>query len=129
MWAPPGSTEGVRGASGHQHEAPGSRTGDLAVQLEFRLALQHPERRLPWRRSGEGREDAPGCLTHIVQDILAGFFIITECQYGFGDLIRLSVPSLPDPAIGTVEDVTLRVTTVRNADGEVVITPTARSPR
>ena len=59
----------------------------------------------------------------VVQDILAGFFIITERQYGFGDLIRLSVPSLPDPAIGTVEDVTLRVTTVRTIDGEVVITP------
>ena len=59
----------------------------------------------------------------IVQDILAGFFIITERQYGFGDLIRLSVPSLPDPATGTVEDVTLRVTAVRTADGEVVITP------
>src|SRR5713226_7014768 len=59
----------------------------------------------------------------IVQDILAGFFIITERQYGFGDLIRLSVPSIIDPAIGTVEDVTLRVTTVRTADGEVVITP------
>ncbi len=59
----------------------------------------------------------------IVQDILAGFFIITERQYGFGDLIRLSVPTIPDPAIGTVEDVTLRVTTVRTADGEVVITP------
>jgi moderate conductance mechanosensitive channel len=59
----------------------------------------------------------------IVQDMLAGFFIITERQYGFGDLIRLSVPSLVDPAIGTVEDVTLRVTTVRTTDGEVVITP------
>jgi moderate conductance mechanosensitive channel len=59
----------------------------------------------------------------IVQDILAGFFIITERQYGFGDLIRLAVPSLPDPAIGTVEDVTLRITTVRTVDGEVVITP------
>ena len=59
----------------------------------------------------------------VVQDILAGFFIITERQYGFGDLISLSVPSLPHPAIGTVEDVTLRVTTVRTADGEVVITP------
>jgi moderate conductance mechanosensitive channel len=59
----------------------------------------------------------------IIQDILAGFFIITERQYGFGDLVRLSVPSLPDPAAGTVEDVTLRVTTVRTADGEVVITP------
>src|SRR5271170_3605849 len=59
----------------------------------------------------------------VVQDILAGFFIITERQYGFGDLIRLSAPGLTDPAIGTVEDVTLRVTTVRTADGEVVITP------
>ena len=59
----------------------------------------------------------------IVQDILAGFFIIAERQYGYGDLIRLSVPSLPDPAIGTVTDVTLRVTTVRTVDGEVVITP------
>jgi moderate conductance mechanosensitive channel len=59
----------------------------------------------------------------VVQDILAGFFIITERQYGFGDLIRLWVPSQSDPAIGTVEDVTLRVTTVRTPDGEVVITP------
>jgi moderate conductance mechanosensitive channel len=59
----------------------------------------------------------------IVQDLLAGFFIITERQYGFGDLVRLSVTSVTTGAIGTVEDVTLRVTTVRTADGEVVITP------
>ncbi len=59
----------------------------------------------------------------IVQDILAGFFIITERQYGFGDLISLTVPGLSSPAIGTVEDVTLRVTTVRTVNGEVVITP------
>jgi small-conductance mechanosensitive channel len=58
----------------------------------------------------------------IVQDILAGFFIITERQYGFGDLVHLGVPSMSSP-MGTVEDVTLRVTTVRTADGEVVITP------
>src|SRR6266568_4701374 len=49
----------------------------------------------------------------VVQDILAGFFIITERQYGFGDLIRLAVPSVSNAAMGTVEDVTLRVTTVR----------------
>ena len=59
----------------------------------------------------------------IVQDILAGFFIVTERQYGFGDLIRLSVTGLSNPATGTVEDVTLRVTTMRTPDGEVVITP------
>ena len=39
----------------------------------------------------------------IVQDILAGFFIIRERQYGYGDLISLSVPGLPSPAMGTVE--------------------------
>ncbi|HEX2824388.1 MAG TPA: mechanosensitive ion channel domain-containing protein [Streptosporangiaceae bacterium] len=59
----------------------------------------------------------------IVQDLLAGFFIITERQYGFGDLIRLSVPNESAPAIGTVTDVTLRITTVRTSNGEVVITP------
>jgi small conductance mechanosensitive channel len=59
----------------------------------------------------------------IIQDILAGFFIITERQYGFGDLVRLSMPGVADISTGTVEDVTLRVTTVRTADGEVVITP------
>ena len=59
----------------------------------------------------------------IVQDILAGFFLVTERQYGFGDLIRLSISGQSDPATGTVEDVTLRVTTVRTPDGEVVITP------
>jgi moderate conductance mechanosensitive channel len=61
----------------------------------------------------------------IVQDILAGFFIITERQYGFGDLVHLGVSSVSSVSnsMGTVEDVTLRVTTVRTADGEVVITP------
>jgi small conductance mechanosensitive channel len=59
----------------------------------------------------------------VVQDILAGFFIVTERQYGLGDLIRVSVTGLGEPAMGTVEDVTLRVTTVRTANGEVVITP------
>jgi small conductance mechanosensitive channel len=58
----------------------------------------------------------------IVQDILAGFFIITERQYGFGDLVHLGVSAVQSP-MGTVEDVTLRITTVRTADGEVVITP------
>ena len=59
----------------------------------------------------------------VVQDILAGFFIITERQYGFGDLVRLAVPSVASSAMGTVEDVTLRITTLRTPDGEVVVTP------
>ena len=59
----------------------------------------------------------------LVQDLLAGFFIITERQYGYGDVISISIPGIPAGVIGTVEDVTLRVTTVRTPDGEVVITP------
>jgi moderate conductance mechanosensitive channel len=58
----------------------------------------------------------------IVQDLLAGFFLIAERQYGFGDLIRISVIGVSTPVIGTVEDVSLRITTVRSVNGEVVIT-------
>jgi small conductance mechanosensitive channel len=59
----------------------------------------------------------------LVQDLLAGFFIITERQYGYGDAISISIPGIPAGVIGTVEDVTLRVTTVRTQNGEVIITP------
>ncbi|QIS15050.1 mechanosensitive ion channel family protein [Nocardia arthritidis] len=59
----------------------------------------------------------------IVQDILAGFFLITERQYGFGDVVRIAVTGQPEPAEGTVEDVTLRITTVRNSNGEVITVP------
>ncbi|MFD3705655.1 mechanosensitive ion channel family protein [Nocardia sp. NPDC058658] len=59
----------------------------------------------------------------IVQDILAGFFLITERQYGFGDVVQIAVTGSADPAEGTVEDVTLRITTLRNSDGEVIIVP------
>jgi small-conductance mechanosensitive channel len=59
----------------------------------------------------------------VVQDILAGFFIITERQYGFGDLIRISSLGATTGVTGTVEDVTLRVTNIRTVDGEVVIIP------
>jgi small-conductance mechanosensitive channel len=59
----------------------------------------------------------------LVQDLLAGFFIIAERQYGFGDLITIAIPGIPGGVIGTVEDVTLRVTKVRTPNGEVVFTP------
>ena len=58
----------------------------------------------------------------IVQDLLSGFFIITEKQYGFGDLVALTVTGGGD-AQGTVEDVTLRVTKLRTSDGEVFTVP------
>lgn len=57
----------------------------------------------------------------IVRDLLAGFFIITERQYGFGDVVQLSMGS--SSASGTVEDVTLRVTKLRSNNGEVITVP------
>src|SRR6476620_352010 len=58
----------------------------------------------------------------IVQDLLSGFFIITEKQYGFGDLVELAISGVDD-ARGTVEDVTLRVTKLRSSEGEVFTIP------
>jgi moderate conductance mechanosensitive channel len=62
-------------------------------------------------------------LQRFVQDIGAGFFITAERQYGFGDVVRISVTGVPEPAVGTVEDVTLRVTRIRSVSGEVITTP------
>ena len=62
-------------------------------------------------------------LQRFVQDIGAGFFITGERQYGFGDVVRISVSGVSEPAVGTVEEVTLRVTRIRSVSGEVIITP------
>ncbi|SDN83339.1 small conductance mechanosensitive channel [Klenkia soli] len=59
----------------------------------------------------------------VVQDVLAGFFLITERQYGFGDVVSINLAGGIAPAEGTVEDVTLRITRMRSVDGEVVIIP------
>lgn len=59
----------------------------------------------------------------IVQDFLAGFFVVTERHYGYGDVVTIWVTGCVEPAEGTVEDVTLRITRVRTADGEVVTVP------
>ena len=59
----------------------------------------------------------------IVGDVLAGFFIITERQYGFGDVVSITVNGAGEPATGTVEDVTLRVTRMRSSNGEVITVP------
>ena len=52
----------------------------------------------------------------IVQDLMAGFFMVTERQYGFGDLVRLNVTSVVQPVTGTVEEVTLRITSWNQTD-------------
>ena len=58
----------------------------------------------------------------LVRDLLSGFFILAERQYGFGDLVTLTVVASTE-ASGTVENVTLRVTRLRSPDGEVVTIP------
>jgi small conductance mechanosensitive channel len=49
----------------------------------------------------------------LVKDVLAGIFMIIEDQYGVGDVIDTG------EATGTVEDVTLRVTKVRDSSGVI----------
>lgn len=49
----------------------------------------------------------------LVKDFLAGIFMILEDQYGVGDVIDVG------PAVGTVEEIGLRVTRLRDDDGVV----------
>jgi small conductance mechanosensitive channel len=47
----------------------------------------------------------------LVKDVLTGFFMLLEDQFGVGDIVDVG------EAVGTVEKVTLRVTTVRDITG------------
>ncbi|MGF2952035.1 mechanosensitive ion channel family protein [Mycobacterium sp. THU-M116] len=58
----------------------------------------------------------------LVRDLLSGFFILIEKQYGFGDLVTLTIVASTE-ATGTVQDVTLRITKLRSPDGEVLTIP------
>lgn len=53
----------------------------------------------------------------LVKDVINGFFILVENQYDIGDVVRLAGVS------GTVEDMTLRRTTLRDADGTLHVVP------
>ena len=59
----------------------------------------------------------------LVQDLLAGFFLIAERQFGVGDVVRMSLPGQGDGVSGTVEELTLRVTKLRTIQGELVFIP------
>lgn len=59
----------------------------------------------------------------VVQDLLAGFFIITERQYGIGDVIRIADIGSTTGVSGTVEEISLRITRIRSVDGELIIIP------
>lgn len=49
----------------------------------------------------------------LVKDFLSGIFLVLEDQFGVGDVVDLG------PATGTVEEVTLRVTRIRDMSGVV----------
>ncbi|MBU1036743.1 mechanosensitive ion channel family protein [Patescibacteria group bacterium] len=50
---------------------------------------------------------------YLIRDIISGFFLILENQYRVGDIVCF------DDTCGLVEDVTLRMTTLRDLDGTV----------
>ena len=50
---------------------------------------------------------------NLVRDFLSGIFMLLEDQYGVGDIVDLG------EAVGTVESVGLRVTTIRDINGTV----------
>jgi small-conductance mechanosensitive channel len=54
---------------------------------------------------------------HLVKDLINGFFIVLEDQYGVGDLIRVN------NEVGKVEHITLRRTVIRNGEGARVSIP------
>ena len=59
----------------------------------------------------------------VVGDLLAGFLIVSERQYGYGDLVEIKTIVGTAVVTGTVEDVTLRITRLRTLNGEVVFVP------
>jgi len=54
----------------------------------------------------------------LVKDVISGFFLLMENQFGVGDIINVD-----DKHIGTVERMTLRVTQVRDAEGRAHFVP------
>ena len=53
----------------------------------------------------------------LVKDVINGFFILLENQYDLGDMVRIAGVK------GTVEDMTMRRTVLRDADGTLHIVP------
>lgn len=56
-----------------------------------------------------------------IKSYLAGIFIITENQYRVGDVITLNGIGVNDGISGVVEDISIRITKLRDADGNLHI--------
>lgn len=55
----------------------------------------------------------------LIRDFTSGVFIIAENQYRIGDEVALSSPSWIGKIDGTVEDITIRTTVMRDLSGDV----------
>ena len=53
----------------------------------------------------------------LVKDVISGFFILFEDQFGIGDIIKIG------DFTGVVERMTLRATVLRNLEGQVYVAP------
>jgi len=53
----------------------------------------------------------------LVKDVISGFFVLLEDQYGVGDTVRIGTHE------GVVDEMTLRVTVLRSVDGEIHVIP------
>lgn len=56
-----------------------------------------------------------------IRDVLAGIFILSENQYRVGDIVTLNGAGVSQPTSGVVEDITLRITRLRDLDGTLNI--------
>ena len=112
----------------HRHTVTGVLTGGILALLYFITAV------LVLERLGVplGSLVAPAALLGValgfgaqtvVGDLLAGFLIVAERQYGYGDIVRINTVSASGVVTGTVEEVTLRITRLRTVNGEVVFVP------
>ncbi|MCL5105686.1 MAG: mechanosensitive ion channel family protein [Armatimonadetes bacterium] len=54
----------------------------------------------------------------LVKDVISGFFILTEDQYGVGDYVTIGVPN---GVSGVVEELGMRTTRVRDTSGKLFI--------
>lgn len=57
----------------------------------------------------------------LVRDLIGGFFVLLEGQFNVGDVIQVGPPNAP--AKGTVEDIKLRTTLIRDGEGILHIIP------
>src|SRR5215813_11591939 len=53
----------------------------------------------------------------LVKDVISGFFILFEDQFGVGDVVKIGTFT------GVVERMTLRATVLRNLEGQVYVVP------